>query len=48
VRAFRPLTTAARAALVARTRDAALDGSLEQFKTTGDFDGTARHPEWME
>ena len=48
VRAFRPLTAAARAALVARTRDAALDGSLEQFKTTGDFDGTARHPEWME
>jgi aryl-alcohol dehydrogenase-like predicted oxidoreductase len=48
VRAFRPLTAAQRSTLVARTRDAALDGNFEQFKTTNHFDGTAHHPEWME
>jgi len=48
VRNFRPLTKAQMAALVARTRDAALDGNYEQFKTSTVFDGTAKHPEWME
>jgi aryl-alcohol dehydrogenase-like predicted oxidoreductase len=48
VRTFRPLTAAERSALAARTREAALDGSLEQFKTTDQFDATVHHPEWME
>ena len=48
VRTYQPLTAPQRAALVARTREAALDGNFEQFKTTDHFDGTAHHPEWME
>lgn len=48
VRTFRPMTKEQQAALVARTRDAALDGTFEEFKTTTNFDGTVHHPEWME
>ncbi len=47
MRTFRPLTRAQISELVARTREAALEGNLEQFKTTTNFDGTVHHPEWM-
>lgn len=46
-RTFKPLTRAQMAALVAKTRDAALSGKFELFKTSARFDGTAQHPEWM-
>ena len=46
-RSFQPLTKDQLAALIAKTREAALTGKFEQFKTTARFDGTARHPEWM-
>jgi aryl-alcohol dehydrogenase-like predicted oxidoreductase len=46
-RTFQPLTKEQVAALVEKTRAAALTGKFEQFKTTARFDGTARHPEWM-
>ncbi|MCE5310576.1 MAG: aldo/keto reductase [Acidobacteriales bacterium] len=48
VRTYRPLTSQQRAELVARTKDAALEGNFELFKTTDQFDATSRHPEWME
>jgi hypothetical protein len=35
------------AALLARTAQAAADGAYERFKTTHDFDSTAKHPEWL-
>jgi aryl-alcohol dehydrogenase-like predicted oxidoreductase len=47
VRTFKPLTQEQISALVARTREAALTGKFERFKTSAQFDGTARHPEWM-
>ncbi len=46
-RTFKPLTSAQIDALVAKTREAALTGKFELFKTSTRFDGTAQHPEWM-
>jgi predicted aldo/keto reductase-like oxidoreductase len=46
-RTFKPLTQQQISALIAKTRDAALTGKFEQFKTGTRFDGTALHPEWM-
>ncbi len=46
-RTFQPLSRAQIDAMLARTREAALTGRFEQFKTTMRFDGTAQHPEWM-
>jgi aryl-alcohol dehydrogenase-like predicted oxidoreductase len=46
-RTFKPLSTEQINALVARTRQAALSGKFELFKTGTHFDGTAQHPEWM-
>jgi hypothetical protein len=33
--------------IVSKTREAAMTGKFELFKTTTQFDGTAEHPEWM-
>ena len=44
---FVPMPEADRLALLERTRDAGKDGHLEEFKTTSQFDGTAKHPEWL-
>jgi len=46
-RTFKPLTTVETASLLERTRKAAADGSFEIFKTSVDFDGTAKNPEWL-
>jgi len=46
-RTFKPLTEAQLSALLAKTRDAALTGKLEPFKTTSQFDGTAQNVSWM-
>jgi predicted aldo/keto reductase-like oxidoreductase len=46
-RTFQPLTATQLSALLAKTRDAALSGKLETFKTTTQQDGTARNPQWM-
>src|ERR1700682_4582337 len=46
-RLFKPLTNEQLTALVAKTKQAALTGRYEPFKTTAQFDGTAQHPEWM-
>jgi hypothetical protein len=35
------------AALLAKTAPLAAAGKCERFKTSADFDGTARHPEWL-
>jgi predicted aldo/keto reductase-like oxidoreductase len=47
VRTFKPLTDEQLSALVAKTKEAAMTGRYEPFKTTDQFDGTAQHPEWM-
>ncbi len=46
-RTFKPMSQPEVAALLARTRDAALEGKYELFKTTTRFDGTAHRPESM-
>ncbi|GFO67174.1 oxidoreductase [Geomonas limicola] len=47
VRCFTPLTREQQVALLARTERFARSGEYELFKTTGHFDSTAKHPEWM-
>jgi aryl-alcohol dehydrogenase-like predicted oxidoreductase len=47
VRTFRPLSDEQVQALLAKTRQAALDGQFEPFKTTSIFDGTAQNPDWL-
>jgi len=44
---FEPLTTEQRGKLLARTREAAQAGKYERYKTTGQFDATSHHPEWL-
>jgi len=46
-RTFKPLTQGELSALLAKTREAALSGKYETFKTTTRQDGTARNPQWM-
>jgi aryl-alcohol dehydrogenase-like predicted oxidoreductase len=46
-RTFKPMSEGEVAALAAKTKEAALTGNFEQFKTSNRFDGTSRNPEWM-
>ena len=45
---FSPLTGAEKSALLERTQAAARAGQFELFKTSEHFDGTAKHPHWLE
>jgi aryl-alcohol dehydrogenase-like predicted oxidoreductase len=45
---FAPLADARRTKLLALTAPAADKGEWERYKTSGDFDGTARNPHWLE
>jgi aryl-alcohol dehydrogenase-like predicted oxidoreductase len=47
VKTFKPLNQAQVRALLAKTKDAAMTGKYEPFKTTAAFDGTAHNPQWM-
>ena len=47
VRTFKPMSEVEVAKLAAKTREAALNGEFELFKTSTRFDGTARNPQWM-
>jgi len=44
---FKPMDAQQRAALLAKTKDAALSGRFELFKTGSMFDGTAHNPQWL-
>jgi aryl-alcohol dehydrogenase-like predicted oxidoreductase len=46
-RTFKPLTEAQLGALRAKTKQVAVTGRLERFKTSDVFDGTAKNPQWM-
>jgi aryl-alcohol dehydrogenase-like predicted oxidoreductase len=46
-RSFKPLSQGQRIELLARTRDAAMTGNYEPFKTATMFDGTAQNPAWL-
>jgi aryl-alcohol dehydrogenase-like predicted oxidoreductase len=47
VKTFRPLTHEQVRALLARTATAAADGRYEPFKTSSQYDSTAKLPEWL-
>jgi aryl-alcohol dehydrogenase-like predicted oxidoreductase len=47
VRDFKPMSQGAMAELLGRTAKYASDGKYEIFKTSEDFDSTAKHPEWL-
>jgi uncharacterized protein len=47
VKSFQPMDETSVATLISKTRDAALNGKYELFKTTAHFDTTARHPDWL-
>jgi hypothetical protein len=47
VKTFKPLSREQIAALAAKTKQAAMSGKYELFKTTAHFDSTAKHPEWL-
>jgi aryl-alcohol dehydrogenase-like predicted oxidoreductase len=47
-RQFVPLTAKEREELLARTAPAAAEGKHELFKTAQKYDGTAKHPHWLE
>ena len=46
-RTFKPLTEEQLTAIVSKTKEAAMTGLYEPFKTTMTLDGTTMHPEWM-
>ena len=46
-RTFKPMSRTELDTLLAKTRDAAMTGRFEPFKTTAMFDGTAHNPQWM-
>lgn len=47
-REFVPLSVSERQSLLARTKEAAANGQHELFKTAQKYDGTAKHPKWLE
>jgi aryl-alcohol dehydrogenase-like predicted oxidoreductase len=46
-RTFHPLSESEMNALLAKTREPALTGKFERFKTANDFDATAKNPDWI-
>ncbi len=44
---FKPLTNTEISAILNKTKEAALSGKYEKFKTESRFDGTANNPEWL-
>jgi predicted aldo/keto reductase-like oxidoreductase len=46
-RTFKPLDQNQIKELLARTAEPARDGQFEKFKTSTDFDGTVRNPQWL-
>jgi len=47
VKTFKPLTQKENAALLAKTKDAAMQGKFEPFKTSSIFDSTVQNPKWL-
>ncbi len=47
VRTFQPLSDSDTNRILDRTREAALEGKYELFKTSTHFDGTAHNPDWL-
>lgn len=48
VKTFKPLSVDDVSELLKKTVSVSREGRYELFKTTPTFDGTAKHPEWLE
>ena len=46
-RNFTPMTAAQKSDLLGRTKEVAMSGKFEPFKTSNIFDGTAQNPKWL-
>lgn len=46
-RSFQPLSSVAVSSLLAKTAPSAGKGEFERYKTSHDFDGTVRNPQWL-
>jgi aryl-alcohol dehydrogenase-like predicted oxidoreductase len=44
---FKPMNEQEVAAILAKTKEVAMAGKYELFKTSSHFDSTAKHPEWL-
>jgi hypothetical protein len=44
---FNPMTQEQMAQLLAKTKEVAMAGKYELFKTSSHFDSTAKHPDWL-
>jgi len=47
VESFRPMNPEQVAAILAKTKDAAMTGKFELFKTSAHYDGTIKNPSWL-
>jgi predicted aldo/keto reductase-like oxidoreductase len=47
VRSFRPMDQQQVAAILAKTKEAAITGKFELFKTSSHYDGTIKNPSWL-
>jgi predicted aldo/keto reductase-like oxidoreductase len=47
VRTFQPMNREQIAQLLAKTKEVAMAGKYELFKTSSHFDSTAKHPDWL-
>jgi len=47
VRTFRPMVRQQVSAILAKTKDAAMTGKFELFKTSSHYDGTIKNPAWL-
>ena len=47
VSSFKPMSDTQIASLLSKTKEAAMTGTFELFKTTNHFDGTAQNPKWL-
>jgi uncharacterized protein len=47
VQSFRPLDRQQIAAILAKTKEAAMTGKFELFKTSSHYDGTIKNPSWL-
>jgi uncharacterized protein len=47
VQSFRPMDRQQVATILAKTKEAAMTGSFELFKTSSHYDGTIKNPSWL-
>jgi hypothetical protein len=47
VKSFKPMTRDEVAQLLQKTKEVAMAGKYELFKTSSHFDSTAKHPDWL-